>query len=369
MEDFRQEALRELARRELESRSLPKQGLLQRAANDVEQHIINPVEQFGRTARNMGAGFAQGIANTPANIYNLGAMGANALGAHLPQSPTFKFAPEGNASTAGEVASYFTAPELAFGAVSKALGAGGNALKALSKPQNLLTSKNSLKNELLSKHDVIENRASDAFKHVSNQVNKRGINKIPIDEHFDPGFFQNLKQYFPNTRASAELISKAESGDYNALRKMQGDLYKRAKKNLGSDFEADNLRGTEMLEKREDVNEAIANHLKNTGNHDLNRDLDAARQDWRTLQNTYYNDNISNSLVKMFNKDIRKVPDNLVNLLSEESIPMANLKEFHPGLDNKLASYKLMQGILKKVGKYGIPAAIGGGIVGYKDRH
>lgn len=219
--------------------------------------------------------------------------------------------------------------------------------------------KKAIKNNLLNKHDELENRASDAFKLVSDEVNDRGINKI---HGIHENQINDLKQYFPVTRASVNLINDAKSGDYNALRKVQTDLYSRAKKNLGSDFESDRLKGAEMLEKRNDINDMISNHLKNTGNHDLNELLNLARNDWSTLQNTYYNENMSNSLINMFNKKFRKTPKNLINLLSEESLPIKNLLDFHPGLDKKLGGYKVQQNVLKILKNYGLPVgtALGG---------
>ncbi len=358
MSDFKQEALRELARRELERRHSAPKTFLQRAANDVDQNIIQPIENVGRTGRDLAAGFGQGIVNFPPNLYNLGAMAGNALGAHLPQSPTFNFAPDNAAAKTGEVASYFAAPTKI---ASKIAPQAVNALKGLApNPKYLFTTKNSLKNELLNTHDALEARASDAFKDVSKQINKRGINQLPTKKHFDPEFFSDIKQYFPNTRASSELITRAKTGEYNALRKLQGDLYKRAKKNLGSDFEADNLRGAEMLEKREDINQAISNHLKKMGSHDLDKNLTSARNDWRTLQQNYYNDNLNNALIKMFNKDVRKIPSNLDSLLLEESVPVKNLLDFHPGLNEKVAAYNFTKNMLRRGAKIGIPLALGG---------
>jgi hypothetical protein len=367
MSDFRQDALKELARRELQSRSQPKPGLLERAANDVDTHINKPIEQFGRGVRDISEGFVQGIANTPPELYNLGAMGANALGAHLPKSPTFDLAPHNMNSTAGEIASMFAAPEAAFGAVSKGIGAGANALKKISNPKNLFATKNSIKDFMLNRHDMLEDKASKAFKQVSSEVNSRGINKLPVvkkataggDNPLSASFFNSMKQYMPNTRQSSELLKNASTGDYNAVRKLQSDLYTNAKKNLGSGLEADRLKGAEMMEKRNDINQAISNHLKKTGNHDLDKILSEARNDWSTLQKKYYNENMNNSLVNMFNKDFRKVPKNLVDILGEESIPMKELLEFHPGLEEKLVGNKLGAGIMNKGKKYGLPLALG----------
>lgn len=370
MDDYRQEALKELARRELASRNQPKLGLLERTANNIEQNINKPVEKFGRAARNAGAGFAQGIANTPANIYNLGAMGANALGAHLPQSPTFNFAPEDINSKAGEVASIFAAPELAFGAVGKGLGAAGNAIKSIGNPKNIFTTKNTIKNSLLNKHDLLEQKAANAFNQVSKEVKNRGINehtsinKISEEPFFNHESIEALREYFPKTRAASKLLQEAKSGSYDALRKLQTDLYTNAKKNLSSSNEADRMRGAEMFEKRNDILEAISSHLKNSGNHDLDALLNEARHDWGTLQKTYYNENMNNALIKMFDKNFRKVPKNLTNILAEESIPMKQLLEFHPGLQEKLYGHMLGKNIFGKVKRYGLPA--GAGVLGYE---
>ncbi len=407
-----------------------KPGILERAARDVQQHINEPIESLGRSARNMAAGFGQGLANIVPGGYNLAASGINALGGNAPKSPMIDLAPHGPSSTAGEVASFFT-PGGLFKALGKAphftntarhalkipmiaegikhagnilgkapiaskiagnallggayspenpllgmgLGAAGGAAGELAskgysgiknllnekglasiKPLDLLSTKKSIKNNLLNKHDLLENRASEAFKNVSEEVNNRGISKIPSNQ-LPKKLFNDMKQFFPNTRASSDLLEKAKTGDYSSIRKLQTDLYTRAKKNLSSTLEADRLKGEEMLEKRKDINQLISNHLKNTGQHDLDEILNKARKDWATLQDRYYNENMSNSLKKMFNKDIRKIPNNLIKLLGEESITINNLLKSHPGLKEKIAGHNISKNIMKKSAKYGIPVA------------
>jgi hypothetical protein len=233
---------------------------------------------------------------------------------------------------------------------------GAGKLATAIKPSALLTTKKNIKNSLLKPHDALESRANNAFKEVSNQVNSRGINQLPIEDMSSVNF-ENMRSYFPATRQYDKLLTGAEYGDYNSLRKLQSDLYSKGKQNLGSNLEVDRMKGAEMLERRNDINEAISNHLIKTGNTDLADILQGARNDWRTLQNTYYNENMNNALVNMFNKQYRKVPNNLVDILGEESIPMKNLLDFHPGLETKVNRYKVGQNIRGKAVKYGIPAA------------
>jgi hypothetical protein len=236
-------------------------------------------------------------------------------------------------------------------------------LASIVKPLSIASTKKSIKNSILKQHDELENKANKAFKDVSEQVNNRGINQISIDEMPEIDF-ELIKSYLPNTRQYKKLITGAEYGDYTSLRKLQSDLYTKGKKNLGSDLEADRIKGSEMLEKRDDINNTIQNHLNKTGNEDLAEKLNGARKDWRILQQTYYNENMNNSLIKLFDKNFRKVPNNLIDLLSEESIPMSNLLDFHPGLESKIKGYKRGQNIFGKSIKYGIPA--GAAYLGYE---
>lgn len=239
------------------------------------------------------------------------------------------------------------------------------AAMALKVP-SMFTTKNAIKNTLLNAHDALESKASNAFKNVSDQVNARGITQVPLTNQAGQPLidFNAIRDYLPKTKQYATMLADAQSGDYNALRKLQTNLYEKGKKNLGSGFDADRAKGAEMLEKRNDVNQAISDHLHNSGNADLAETLDQARNDWRTLQEIYYNENMNNSLVNMFDKQYRKTPKNLINILSEESIPMKGLLDFHPGLEGKLRGYRLGQNVLGKSLKYGIPA--GAALLGYE---
>jgi|SRR6185503_5510942 len=244
--------------------------------------------------------------------------------------------------------------------------AGAVKLATAIKPSALFTTKKEIKNNILKTHDALENRASSAFKKVSDEVNNRGAIQVPLVNPQGAPIvdFNNLKSYFPSTKQYNALLTKAQTGDYNALRKLQTNLYEQGKKNLGSGFEADRMKGAEMLESRNDINQAISDHLVNSGNTDLADILQGARNDWSTLQKTYYNENMNNALVNMVNKQFRKVPNNLVDILGEESIPMKNLLDFHPGLESKVQGYKRGQNILGKGLKYGLP--LGAAYLGYE---
>lgn len=222
-----------------------------------------------------------------------------------------------------------------------------------------VTKKSIIKN-ILGTHDALEDEATTGFQEVSKEAKNRGINKIPKSNLMD---MDELKDYFPKTTASSNLLGNAQTGDYDALRSVQSDLYTRGKKNLQSDFEADRNRGEEMLDRRDSINKAIQNHFLTTGNPDLAETLNKSRNNWRTLQDTYYNKNISPSIQKLVDRDIRKVPSNLTKTLNEESIPMQKLRDFHPGLEGQLKKYGLQKQISSALLKYGLSPAIIGGVM------
>ena len=329
--------------------------------------LINPMGEMAQhplhaRLQNL-AGISEAInslSQAPLDIAKYGANRLNLLPQSVPNTLQ-KVLPEDRSNSINQI---FGQPKYAGEAAMR--GAFRNApellaaskLASITKPSQLFTTKKSIKNDVLNTHDQLENRATDAFKEVSDKVNERGITQIPLNEGSSPKIdFNEMRGYFPNTKQYNSLLEKSSTGDYNALRKLQTNLYEKGKKNLGSDFEADRNRGSEMLEKRNEINQIISDHLVNTGNNDLANTLQGARNDWRTLQQTYYNPNMNNALIKMVDKQHRKIPNNLVKILSEDSIPMQNLRDFHPGLETKLNRYQTGQNILKKGTAIGLPAA------------
>ncbi len=111
MDDYKQEAMKELARRELEGREPEKQpGFLERNANYAEENINKPIQDFGRHARNFAGGFGQSLANIPGGIADLGISGINALGGNLPKVPMIDVIPKDINTEAGGIASFLAGP-------------------------------------------------------------------------------------------------------------------------------------------------------------------------------------------------------------------------------------------------------------------
>jgi hypothetical protein len=205
-------------------------------------------------------------------------------------------------------------------------------------------------------HDILEKDAAEGFQQVSKEVKNRQVPSFPVSGNF----IDNLSGYFPKTDQAENLLKKAKSGNYDSLRKIQSELFTRGKKNLQSDLETDRIRGEEMLDKRNIINKGMSEHLNNSGHPDLANTLKKSMNDYRTLQDIYYNRDMNKSIQKLVDKNTRKVPNNLTSLLKEDSIPMNKFMEFHPGLQQQLKKHLMYKSISSKASKYiGIPAIAG----------
>ncbi len=323
--------------------------------------FINPLKLPSLHAFGQGlAGINEGIntlAQLPLDVAKYGANRLNILPQSVPNIIS-KITPEDNTQTINKLFGQPKGPgeELERGIfrnIPTFYGMG--ELTSLIKPSGFLKTKNSIAKSILDQHDLLENRASKGFETVSNEVNNRGITQVPIS----PNSIEKLQEYFPKTRTVNSLLDRAKIGDYNSLRKIQSDLYTKAKDNLKSPLESERLRGSEMLEKRDDINQSISNHLKDTGNYDLDNILNNARKDYSTLQRIYYNPKINKSIINMVDTASRKIPKNLTNILQEQSKPMQKLRDFHPGLEENLKKYQITKNALSPLKKYGLPAALG----------
>jgi len=97
---------------EAEGISVPKKenkkskSIIDKAGDFAQKYINEPIESIGLP--NVAGGFLQGTANIGPGLYNLGAKAANLLpGVDIEEKKGFHFAPEGPASTIGEIGSFF----------------------------------------------------------------------------------------------------------------------------------------------------------------------------------------------------------------------------------------------------------------------
>lgn len=176
-------------------------------------------------------------------------------------------------------------------------------------------------------HDAISDEASKGFQAVGKGVEERGISQVPMPLSVMNDLSGAIKSgYLPNKKQTNNMISDALTGDYNSLRQMQAELWKKGTKAASSNSIADNNMADEIFDLRDRINNSISNHLINTGHDDLNSLLDQSKAGYKYLQDTFYNKNISPQIKKLVNPEIRQTPKNLGDLLQQDSLPMQNVR-------------------------------------------
>jgi hypothetical protein len=189
------------------------------------------------------------------------------------------------------------------------------------------------------------------FDTVEQAVEERGISKVKIDKNI----LKQAETFLANTPANKALIQRAKTGDYKALRELQADLRVKGEKALSSALAAENKMGEEILSTRDQVNQSIQKHLDNTGNKDLAKSLNKARENYRDIQDVYFS---TPALAKVFGRS-QKVPKNPLTLLSEESTEMNKFMSAHPEVKDALSKALKHKGRMKNLSRIGQVTGIG----------
>ena len=215
-----------------------------------------------------------------------------------------------------------TIPEIA------SVGLGGASLvKAGRKAFKAPDLKNIIK-ETQAKVNTAETEAGKIFDTVEKEVGARRLSNIPIDKDV----IKQAESFLAKTPANKELIKRAKTGDYQALRALQSDLRVKGEKSLASALAAENKMGEEIFSTRDQINSSIEKHLTKNGHEDLANLLNKARGDYRTIKQTYFS---TPQLAKVFGKS-QKIPKNPMTLLTEDSTEMNKFLAQHPEVKEAL---------------------------------
>lgn len=206
-------------------------------------------------------------------------------------------------------------------------------------------------------HDTLSNTANELYGYVKNEINNRGIS-IPVK----PEYIQEATDVLPKTRASQKLIQAATTGDYNAVHDLQSQLYKKGTSGLASDDIAIQNQGDEILDLRNKINDDLNSHLMQTGNSDIAHVLDQGKDIYKQLMDTYFNKNLPSSVSKLVHPDIRLVPDNPEDLMSQNSKPMSEFLAAHPGLSKQVQDVQDKKAAMKALSKVVTTGAKVGGV-------
>lgn len=200
-------------------------------------------------------------------------------------------------------------------------------------------------------HDILSEEASGIFDFIKDKA-KDMVIKLPKD------LLNDAKQYLPDTRRVKSLITDAEKGSYDALHSLQSELWKLGSKGLSADLPSAVKEGHEMLDVRSRINDIIQNHFINSGENDLAHLLTKARDRYRNLKDIYYS---HPGVGKLVNPDIRKIPKNIMNFFSEQSVPMQKVIEKHPEIQKMLELSKGKKQIFDILKKAGVGTVLTGG--------
>ena len=205
-------------------------------------------------------------------------------------------------------------------------------------------------------HDTDMQASSSLYEAVKDSAKSRGINRIPIDE----SIIEQATQHFPKTLRAQNLIKKAKTGDYEALHDLQSEIGRKGSKWLSSPDMANANAGEEMLEARDALNTQLEDFFDKTGNYDLGDMLRSGRAGWKKLKDTYYD---YNPIKNMVHPDLKKIPKEPWNILTEHSVPVKEMLAEHPEIAKEIDKYLIKQKFKKGIIGAGL---IGGAGLGYK---
>lgn len=222
--------------------------------------------------------------------------------------------------------------------------------KKLFKPPNL---KQALR-DTQAKVNATDANLGKAFDTVESEVEKRGLRKIPVNK----AILDNAEKFLDKTPESKELIKRAKSGEYKALRELQADLRQVGETALSNKLTTERKVGKEAFSTRKQINQSIEKHFDSTGHKDLAELLKTTKTGYKNMQDTYFS---TPALARVFGKS-QKLPKNPLTLLTEESTEMKRFFSAHPEVKTLLEK-ALKHGSRKKIALR-IGTALGSGATG-----
>jgi hypothetical protein len=236
------------------------------------------------------------------------------------------------------------------GLTGNVIGRGASTAADLGLP----VSSKGLSQVIQSDHDALAASAANGFNNTTNQVIARGVDQVP-SKYIDSGLIDQIRdnKYLPNTPEQRSLLNAAESGDFSSLRQLQTSLWQKGTKAAASPDPAINNKAEEMFDTRDQINDGIESHLRDSGNDDLADQLNKSMSDYANLKQTYFS---HPTIANMVDPEKQIVPDNLLNILSEDSKRMDRLRASNPVIQNAVDKTQ-NQKLALKVGSRGLGTA------------
>lgn len=243
-------------------------------------------------------------------------------------------------------------PAAKFGA--SAIRSAGNAVRPIN-PEKVARS-------IQKSHDTLNTEAGDIFSDVGKKAYQRNVSMVPLRQDLVSDIADH--PLIPKTAKMKEVLNKAYSGDYNGLRDLQSELWQRATKASRSPLVSEANAAEELFDLRDEVNKSISNHFHRTGHGDLAHSLEMGREKYKLLKDTYYSRKTPNAIKNLVDSENRKMPKNIMNVLSQESKPMSRIKKENPYAARKSEQYESKQNAINTLKNLGLGGAVVGGLSG-----
>ncbi len=246
-----------------------------------------------------------------------------------------------------EGAAEFAAPVAAGKALAPVLSFGGKSLGAALRkvtPKKTYT-------KIQDQYDAIKNSLQDIFQFVEKQSEERGIKNVG---ELNDDIFDTAIEYGPRTKSFKLLIDRARKGDYKDVRR----FYSKAGEISRKSGKANDWEKKEIFDEiQHDINDGLSEHFKNTGHSDLAQWLDAAKNGWRQMIDTFEKHPSIRELVG----DNKLVPSTL-NPLTEDSVRMRKLLKANPDVAADIEAIKQKEAFKKAWEKTKKRAITAGGL-------
>lgn len=108
-------------------------------------------------------------------------------------------------------------------------------------------------------------------------IKERGIKRITVSKDI----FNEAKNFLPKSLPSKNLLNNAKTGSYNDLFTLQSDLGKISNSLVKSSSGAERLHGIEAGKLRQRLLDGMKHHLKNTGHKDIAEELTKGQNKYR----------------------------------------------------------------------------------------
>lgn len=182
---------------------------------------------------------------------------------------------------------------------------------------------------LIKNYNKAHDYATGLLEQAGKEAKELGIDVLRTGKGtpLDKGFWNELAPKIEKTEAVRDLVKKAKSGDFEALRRFQSYLGGRARKLNASQNVAEQDMGKVVSQQRDKINNYIEQHFNKSGVESIAQKIREGMSKYRDLMETY-----SDPLVSKAVGPDEKISKSLLERTMESSKTMKKLRAANPEL-------------------------------------